>query len=46
MEKIIWTDHVKTEEVLHTVKKERNNLHTLKEESVIGLATPCIGTAF
>ena len=28
MEKIIWADHVKTEEVLHTVKKERNILHT------------------
>jgi hypothetical protein len=30
MEKIIWTDHVRNEEVLHRVKEERNNLHTIK----------------
>jgi hypothetical protein len=29
MEKISWTDHVKNE-VLHTVKEERNILHTIK----------------
>ena len=45
-EKIIWTDHVKTEEVLHTIKKDRNILHTLKEGSITGLTTPCIRTAF
>jgi hypothetical protein len=28
MEKISWTDRVRSE-VLHTVKKERNILHTL-----------------
>ena len=29
MEKISWTDRVKNEEVLHTVKTERNILHTV-----------------
>jgi hypothetical protein len=28
MKKISWTDHVRTEEVLHRVKEERNILHT------------------
>jgi len=27
MEKICWTDHVRNEEVLHTVKEERNIIH-------------------
>jgi len=30
MEKTSWTDHVRNEEVLHTVKEERNSLHTIK----------------
>jgi hypothetical protein len=30
MEKIIWTDRVRNEEVLHRVKEERNILHTIK----------------
>jgi hypothetical protein len=30
MEKIIWTDRVRKEEVLHRVKEERNILHTIK----------------
>jgi hypothetical protein len=30
MEKISWTDRVRNEEVLHTVKEERNILHTIK----------------
>jgi hypothetical protein len=30
MEKISWTDHVRNEEVLHTVKEERNILHKIK----------------
>jgi hypothetical protein len=29
-EKIRWTDHVRNEEVLHRVKKERNIIHTIK----------------
>ena len=34
MEKIIWTDHVKNEEVLHRVKEERNILHAIKRRKV------------
>jgi len=30
MEKISFTDHVRNEEVLHTVKEDRNILHTIK----------------
>jgi hypothetical protein len=30
MEKIIWTDRVRNEEVLQRVKKEKNILHTVK----------------
>jgi hypothetical protein len=30
MEKISWTDYVRSKEVLHTVKVERNILHTIK----------------
>jgi hypothetical protein len=30
MEKIIWTDRVRNEEVLHRVKEERNITHTIK----------------
>jgi hypothetical protein len=30
MEKIIWTDLVRNEEVLHRVKEERNILQTTK----------------
>ena len=30
MEKIIWADRVRNEEVLHAVKEERNIIHTIK----------------
>jgi hypothetical protein len=30
MEKIIWINHVRNEEVLHRVKEERKILHTIK----------------
>jgi hypothetical protein len=30
MEKIVWTDRVRNEEVLHGVEEERNILHTIK----------------
>jgi hypothetical protein len=33
MQKIIGTDHVKNEEVLHRVKKERNILNTIKRKT-------------
>ena len=32
MEKIIWTDHLRNNEVLNRVKKERNVLHTVRQE--------------
>jgi hypothetical protein len=31
VEKTIWTDSVKNEEVLHRVRKERNSLYTVKK---------------
>jgi hypothetical protein len=31
VEKTIWTDRVKNEEVLHRVRKERNSLYTVKK---------------
>jgi hypothetical protein len=43
VEKLIWTDHVKTE-VLHTVEAERNILNTINEGRLTGLVTSCIGT--
>jgi hypothetical protein len=30
MEKIIWTDRVRNEQVLHRAKEERNIVHTIK----------------
>ena len=32
MEVTSWADCVKNEEVLHTIKEERNNLHTKKKK--------------
>ena len=31
MEKISWTDHVRNEEVLHSVNEQRNILHELRK---------------
>jgi hypothetical protein len=31
VEKISWTDRVRNEEVLHTVKEKRSNLHEISE---------------
>jgi len=39
MEKIIWTDRVKNEEVLSRVKEERNVLCTTERRKVTGLIT-------
>ena len=33
MEKISWTDHMKNE-VLHSLKEERNILHTIKQRKI------------
>jgi hypothetical protein len=47
MEEICWTDRVKNEELLNTVKEERNIVHTIKkEERLTGLVTSCVETAF
>jgi hypothetical protein len=46
MEKISWADRVRSEEVLQRVKEERNILQTIKEETLTGLVTSCVGTAF
>ena len=35
MEKISWTDRVRNEEVLHTVKKKMNMLHTITRRKTI-----------
>jgi hypothetical protein len=34
MEKISWTDHVRNEEVLLTVKEQRNILHEISKRKV------------
>jgi hypothetical protein len=46
MEKISWTVRVRNEEVLRTVKEEKNVTDTMKEGRLTGLVTSCIGTAF
>jgi hypothetical protein len=45
MEKIIWTDRVRNEEVLHRVKEERNILHKIKR-MLTGLISSSVETAF
>jgi len=45
MEKNSWTDRVRDGGAVHTVKEERNILHTIKEGTVNGLITLCLGTA-
>jgi hypothetical protein len=44
-EKISRTDHVRNE-ILCSVKEERNVLHTVNEGRLTGLVTSCVGTAF
>jgi hypothetical protein len=45
MEKISWTDHLRNEEVLQTVKEERNILQTMKRGRLTRVVTtyelPC-----
>jgi len=44
---IIWTDHVRNEEVLRRVKVERDIVHTVFiEGSLTGLVTVCVGAVF
>ena len=35
MEKIIWTDHVRNEEVLLRVKEQRNILHEIRKRKAV-----------
>jgi len=46
VKKISWTDRVKIEEVLKTVKEGKNILHTIKRRWLIELVTSCVGSAF
>jgi hypothetical protein len=46
MEKIVWTDRIRNEEILHRIQKERNILRTIKEGNITGFVTTCVGTVF
>jgi hypothetical protein len=46
MGKISWTDRVRNEEILRTVKEKRYILLTIKKERLTGSVTSCVGTAF
>jgi hypothetical protein len=46
MEKISWTDHVRNEEVLLTVKEQINILTKYANGRRTGLVTFCVETAF
>ena len=46
MEKIIWTEHVRNEEVLLRVKEQRNILHEINKRKVNWIGHFCVETAF
>jgi len=46
MEKIIWNDRVKNEEVLQVVNEDRNILQEIKGTGLTGLIISRVGTAF
>jgi hypothetical protein len=46
MDKICWTDHVRNEEVLLTVKEQENILHEIINGRLTGLVIFCVETAF
>jgi hypothetical protein len=46
MEKISWTDHVRTEKVLHTAKEEKNILNAINRGWITALVTSSEGTSF
>jgi len=46
MENSSWTDRARNEEVLHTVKEERNIVHTVKIGILKELVASCVRTAF
>jgi hypothetical protein len=43
---VSWTDHVRNEEVLFTVKERRNILHEISKRKLTGLVRFCVETAF
>jgi hypothetical protein len=45
MEKISWTDRVRSEEILYKMKEKRNILHKRKRRKA-GLVPSCVGTVF
>jgi len=46
MEKISWTDHMRNEEVLITVKEQRNILHEISKRKANCIGPFCVETAF
>jgi hypothetical protein len=46
MEKKIWADRARNDEVLHTQNRERNILHTVNKEKTNWVVTTCVRTAF
>jgi hypothetical protein len=46
MEKISWADHMRNEEVLLTVKGQRNILHEIRKRKATALVIFCVETAF
>jgi len=45
MEKIIWTDRVRNEEILRRVREgEEYPAYSKKEGTLTGLVRPCVGT--
>jgi hypothetical protein len=45
-EKIIWTDHVRNEEVLLRVKEQKNILHEIRKRKTNWIVIFCVETAF
>jgi hypothetical protein len=46
MEKIIWTYHVRNEELLLRVKEQRNILHEISKRKANWIGLFCVETAF
>jgi hypothetical protein len=46
MEKIGWTDRVRNEEVLPTVKEQRNILHEISKRKANWIGHICVETVF
>ena len=46
MEKKIWAERVRNDEVLNRVNRERNVLREVNREKTNWMVTHCVGTAF